>query len=241
MVNIFNIFNRKPKDPELSWQELQETIASHKKIAWAIETTEGESSYLFSKFYGKPALKVGESWPTCPKTGSEMTFVVQINSKQIPDKSELQFGEGILQVFHSDNCPAETPFEDTIMVRLLDTSSEDLTTSEIPKNQKQYSELQITGWTAQDDYPTPEQCKDLGCELTSDQEKLLSEKGYPLQKDKIFGWTNASKAEYSDRSESVPTSLIQIISNGNARKEFANKLSVSVIQSEKDGNSFQVI
>ncbi len=245
MVNIFNIFKRKPKDPEVLWAELQETIAPYKKTAWVVETTDAESSYLFSKFSGKAALSVNEAWPACPDSDEPMHLLVQLNSKQLPDESASPFGQGILQVFYCDErglqASQDNPFENNVLVRLLDPATQYLTTISSLPHAKQYVEKQITGWTAVDDFPSAEQLKALGCELDAEQAQLLSDKGYPIAQDKLLGWPTLSKSVNANLPESTELAknvILEITALNNSQREFVNNVTLHIAKNSSSDSGF---
>lgn len=248
MVNIFNIFRKKTKDPSELWQETEMLLKPYEKPMWAPKVGNSEVSYLFSKFSGKAALVAKETWPACKRCKSPMQLLVQLNAKQFPAEMKSPFGEGILQLFCCDQCSKSLEdikeLPEISLVRVLDPKTQDLTGVESLPKTFSTPEKPIEGWEESVDYPNTAKLKSLGCDLKVDQAALLTEKGFPKVQDKLMGWPNwVQGIKYPKCSQcgSAMKLVIQIAPQDNLNIELPGGQCMHVIQCDKHKSEIVVV
>ncbi|RVU85482.1 DUF1963 domain-containing protein [Leucothrix sargassi] len=196
MNKIFDIFKKNNSTPPELWNEVEPLVAPYKKLTWVPTTEKQSSNNIASKFAGLPALLKDEEWPCCGHCNKPMQLFVQLNSNDLPEETNNSFGDGILQAFYCTNsedecevqCESYFPFSKATTVRLITSDPQALQEVTESPLEESFPEKQITGWQTLDDYPNWEELEDLGVALTDEQMEVMSEMGYPRDKDKLFGW-----------------------------------------------------
>lgn len=221
-----DIFQPKDTAEAASSEKIASLLEPYKRTAWFPQTVERCCALEASKFSGVPFLADSEDWPCCEHCKQPLQLFLQLNSKHLPEQAGQPFGEGYLQVFYCTNwdqeceieCEAYLPFSKSTLIRVAPfgtISNHKYTTSPVAEA---FPEKEITGWSAEDDYPNPDELEILGCKLTKDQRDILYDQDYPLSKDKLLGWPYwVQNVEYPDCPEcGEPMQLIfQIDSDDN--------------------------
>ena len=171
---------------------LPEAIKAAERPAWRPIVSEGEADQPLSRFGGNACLLEEVEWPLCGNCGKPLELFVQLASSELPPEAQSPFGEGILQMFYcisSDPlCEVEAeawePFAKSVVVRVVPAETP---TSTVIRS-KAFPVRRIIGWELTSDYPGWEEAREVGIELSDDEEDRVSELGFPLAGDKLLGW-----------------------------------------------------
>jgi len=187
-------------------QDLPSPIKVRERRAWKPVTVEGDTDLKGSKFSGQPWLAAGESWPVCRNCGKPMQLLLQLNFNNIPESVREQDGTGLLQLFYcvNDNpcceieCEAWAPFSNSVLLRRIESIPEPANINEtIPDNY--FPAKTIVGWEEVEDYPTEQEAKALGVEITQDEQEIVESEASVVCGDKLGGWPNWFQSiEYPD-------------------------------------------
>ena len=189
------------------WGALVSKLRSVSRIAWFPVTNSQSDGASWSKFGGLPLVSERQGWPTCGQCTLPMTLFLQLPSHLLPLDAGNSFGNGILQVFYCLNqnpcCESESeaylPFSLATQVRLLDKAQSPYVASVPGKDVRIFPEQHIVAWEKAIDYPHFEDLEECGVDLTDEEVELLCEQGFPLGKDKLFGWPGwVQGAEYPE-------------------------------------------
>ena len=176
--------------------DIPQNILPFKKTAWIPITQDGDGPVNGSKFSGVPWLSPDEQWPTCPICDRQLQLFVQLNLDDLPQPVKGQYGPGLLQMFYCVNAvgnePCEVvaegwyPFSKAHVVRIIQPTAESQI-AQMPPDM--FPPKRITGWQAVEDYPSPQEYRDLGVPLSDDEINELYEKQIlPQTGEKLGGW-----------------------------------------------------
>ncbi len=139
-------------------------------------------------------MRTENDWPKCPNCKKNLQLLLQLNLKELPEKS----GEGLIQLFYcttseplcESDLEAFFPFSEAVSCKRIEVEGNSQKTE--PFIDEIFSEKIIIGWTPVDDYPHFEEYEQLGINLDLEDEvyELMDERqiGLPIEKDKLFGW-----------------------------------------------------
>lgn len=170
------------------------SIRAFMRAAFLPKVSEGDGALKASKFSGKPWLNKNEHWPVCQHCGKPMQLFLQLNLNSLPESIQGEFGTGLLQLFYCTStdtdceaeCEAWLPFAKSMLVRVVQPDMEALDI-EIPDIDNYFPPKQIVRWEEIQDYPNPEECTELGIDLTDNEwDNIGSE--YAHSGDKLSGW-----------------------------------------------------
>lgn len=155
-----------PMTSEELIQRLEPWRERCKRPAWKPITQDGEIALTASKFAGTPWLSLNEPWPVCPQCHTTMPLFLQLNLASLPGALTSTFGTGLLQLFYCTHCDdAWAHFAHSSLVRIVQPSG--ASASLVPPAGS-FSAKTITGWQAFDDFPNPQDHRQLGLDYSYD-------------------------------------------------------------------------
>jgi Domain of unknown function (DUF1963) len=184
-----------PNEPVDLLEQLRPWFEKHARVAWIPKTANTDGRSTASKFSGVPLLQKGEAWPMCSSCTKPLELLMQLNLAELPDP-DLDFGEGILQLFYCvgpDFCASFEAFSQGVLCRIIQPDAAVPAAS----NLNQFPPKSIIGWEPIADVPSEAELERLGIEI--DYDFPLREPPYrttalscrelnPNQMDKLFGW-----------------------------------------------------
>jgi uncharacterized protein YwqG len=195
LSDIFPWGRAKPARPEPTIEELLARLARQRRTAWLPRTADGPTGLAGSKFGGLPLLASGEPWPACGNCRRPMQLFLQLNGEELPAELELPLPGRVVQLFYCTSqkpcCEADCEAWDgrgvSMRLRLIDarTPPQPLTASPVANA---FPEKRIEGWEPVDDFPNAEDAEGAGETLDEIEQEMLSNAGYPREKDKLAGW-----------------------------------------------------
>lgn len=130
----------------LAHSEFIKFLEPHKRVCFVPRVQSTSSTTLESRYYGLPWMPQDMEWPTFE--GSPMNFVLQLNTKNLPEEWSSKIKPGLLLFFHADQ---GSGVDDSSLI-LVDPSK-DGALRPTPKGLKENPALTIVGWEKVSDYP----------------------------------------------------------------------------------------
>jgi uncharacterized protein YwqG len=149
---------------------------ANRRPAWKPVVEKGDGGLAASKFSGIPFLSADESWPTCSACDEPLQLFLQLDLAALPAELKDQFGKGLLQLFYCiHDCAAEkwAPFSEGKLVRIVRPTRR-TGAPDVPIKKGYFPAKTITGWSAFDDYPSPQEHDELGLKIDFDFTKNVA-------------------------------------------------------------------